>query len=476
MITACVIVIIAWGALAFGAVYSWAYTPLLAACALTGAAGLFRARAIPMAGSSLAVLIALLAVMTAGLAQLVPLPPAVLRTISPATYAFLKNYSLSYAVSPSPHALSIDPPQTLLGLAFVGAFILFLAGTVRAFSRTGVRRVVAAILVFGGILALIGIVQKAVLGDHTYMGMKIYGFWTPESTLVTPFGPFVNRNHFAGWMLMGIPLAIGLLCAMFEEGAHLVRPGWRNRLLWLSSPEGGRLVLAGFASVLMALSLAMSMSRSGMAAFALIAMFIGWRLVMALPSTRARATAAALFLVLLVLPALWVGAGSAMDRFSGDPRGSMETRLRVWRDSRAIIRDFPIAGTGLNTFATAEVLYQGGSRATHFEEAHNDYLQLAAEGGILLVLPAAIAVALFVRGVRRRFAEDGDERTTYWIRFGAVSGIIAIALQSLVEFSLQMPGNAAFFVVLLAIALHRSPDGSSDRRSVRLQADRRGSG
>ncbi len=46
---------------------------------------------------------------------------------------------------------------------------------------------------------------------------------------------------------------------------------------------------------------------------------------------------------------------------------------------------------------------------------------------------------------------------THWIRVGATTGLIAIALQSLVEFSLQMPGNAVFAVVLLALALHETP-------------------
>jgi O-antigen ligase len=96
-------------------------------------------------------------------------------------------------------------------------------------------------------------------------------------------------------------------------------------------------------------------------------------------------------------------------------------------------------------------------RTVYFLEAHNDYLQILAEGGLLVGLPILAAVIIFAADVRRRFREAPKAGLTYWLRVGAVVGLIAVAAQSFVEFSLQMPGNAAFFVVLAAIALHRSP-------------------
>ncbi len=455
------ILIVAWGALAFGAVYPWAYAPLLAASAAAGAIGLLEpGRRMPRA--SRRVIIGLLCVGGAAAVQLVPMTPDILEAISPATAAFLRNYTLRYAVEPFAHPLSVDPAQTRRGLLFLAAFTLLLAGLARGLSRSRVRTLTVALVVLGAALAAIGILQKAILGDHTYMGMKIYGFWTPESKLVVPFGPYVNRNHFAGWMLMGLPLAIGYLCALFEEGTQR-SAGWRNRMLWLSTPSGGGALLVLTASVLMSVSLVMSMSRSGMAGFAIAALLIGGRLLLALRSATSRFIAVLALALLVIVPAVSIGIDPTVERLSTDPRGSVETRLRVWRDARSIAADFPLAGTGLNTFGTATVLYQTGSRDVHFQEAHNDYLQLAAEGGLLLALPIVVVVVLFGAAVRKRMREDAD-RTTSWIRFGAVAGIIAIALQSLVEFSLQMPGNAAMFVVLLAISIHYgarrgSPEG-----------------
>lgn len=457
MIQAGIVAIIAWGAFAFGAVYDWAYLPLLAACAIVGLLGLAWGRRAPPSAANRAVLIGLLVVLAAGLAQLVPLPSGALKTLSPATDAFLQRYDLAYAMAAFRHPLSIDPRATVLGLMFLGAFVLFLAGLLRAFARAGPRPLVPAIVVLGVLLALVAIIQKAMLGDHAYMGMKIYGFWTPESKLVVPFGPYVNRNHFAGWMLMAIPLAIGYLCALLERGTGRTRPDWRTRLLWLSTPQGGGAMLLIFAIVVMTMAVVMSMSRSGMASLAVAAVLVGWRLLRTLKTSGARLAAAALFVLLIAVPAVWLGLGATVERFSSDSRGSIDTRLRAWRDTRTIIRDFPLAGTGLNTFGTAMVVYQSGSRDVHFQESHNDYLQLLAEGGLLLGIPIVAACVLFVRAVRRRFREGRDDRTTAWIRFGAAAGVLAIAIQSLVEFSLQMPGNAAFFVVLIAIAMHRPP-------------------
>ena len=90
------------------------------------------------------------------------------------------------------------------------------------------------------------------------------------------------------------------------------------------------------------------------------------------------------------------------------------------------------------------MVYQEHELTLHFAEAHNDYLQLAAEGGLLLTIPAALCVASFVIAVRRRFSDE-QSIGAYWLRVGAVTGLVAIGLQETVDFSLQMPGNAALF-------------------------------
>src|SRR5207253_1103441 len=163
---------------------------------------------------------------------------------------------------------------------------------------------------------------------------------------------FVNRNHFAGWMLMGLPLTFGLLCAMLSRAMRGVRPYWRDRLMWLSTPDASLILLTGAAPIVMAISLVLTLSLSVMTALA------------------------------------------------------------------AAIARFPLTGTGLNTYGVATILYQRHDLEHHYEQAHNDYLQLMAEGGVLLAVPAALCLGVFAHTVRRRF-RDETSTTAYWLRVGA---------------------------------------------------------
>jgi O-antigen ligase len=110
------------------------------------------------------------------------------------------------------------------------------------------------------------------------------------------------------------------------------------------------------------------------------------------------------------------------------------------------------------------LVYQTAGREEIYLQAHNDYVQVAAEGGLLLVVPAAILLTYIIRTIWRRMRGGDDSVLSGWLRAGAVAGLVGIAAQSLVEFSLQMPGNAVWFVLLAAIAMHRPSRSSSARR------------
>jgi O-antigen ligase len=96
-------------------------------------------------------------------------------------------------------------------------------------------------------------------------------------------------------------------------------------------------------------------------------------------------------------------------------------------------------------------------------QAHNDYLQLAVEGGLLLTIPALLLIAAVGRAIVRALRVPQDERT-WWIRMGAVAGIIGIAVQEISEFSLQIPAVSLLFVTCVAIAIHEADDRASARK------------
>jgi O-antigen ligase len=257
-------------------------------------------------------------------------------------------------------------------------------------------------------------------------------------------------------MLMGLPLTLGLICADLAHAMRDVKPGFRNRVLWFSSPDASRLILLGLAAMMMALSLVLTMSRSGISALAL-ALLITGAFVMRRQQGRGRRAAGAAYLLLLAIVVVgWVGADRIAHRFAQADWAELNKRRGAWADALSIAGRFPLAGTGLNTYATTMLLYQQHDLKWHYEQAHNDYLQLLAEGGLLVGVPVVAALGAFAVLVRRRF-RDETSTTSYWIRAGAATGLVAIALQETVEFTLQMPGNAALFAVLCGIALHPTP-------------------
>ena len=440
--------ILAWGALAFGAVYAWAYWPLAVVSVLCGAIALSAHTHAPRLPSA-AVVISVAAIAVAVVVQLIPLPASVLAVVSPRAGDLLSELDILFAAQAiDGHAMSIAPRATITALALYAAFAALMLGVARAVSQTGPRRIVACIAGLGTVLAMIGVIQRP------FYDGQIYGFWTPVMT-GSPFGPFVNKNHFAGWMLMALPVTFGLLCASVARAIRGVRTDWRRRVLWLSSAEGSHVLILAAAAAVMTLSLVLTMSRSAIVAFAASVSITSWWAIRRLPAGWGRFVVAGYFVGLVVFGVGWVGMDAVVARFGSANPATINERLPIWQDTWRIIADFWLTGSGLNTYGVATLFYQTSVPDFHLREAHNDYLQLAAEGGLLLGLPILCTIATLARDVRRRFADSTG--SSYWIRLGAVTGLIAVAFQSTVEFSLQMPGNAALAAVLVGIALHRNP-------------------
>jgi hypothetical protein len=451
------VLVLAWGALSFGAVYPWAYWPLTIACAAIGLLSLTitpphtrQSWRLPAVLAAIVVFVAL---------QVVPIAGPRLARWSPARGAFLKQFDVLYSLSggTTPHAMSINPHATTVALAVLVAFSLLLVGATRLLSVVGAKGFVKGIVGFGLLLALIAIVQNMAFAAQAGEGrtVYIYGFW-PDPYANKPFGPFINKNNFAGWMIMAMPLALGYAVSVAAGSLSGVYPDWRSRVLWLSSRQAARAILAALAAFGMGIALVMSMSRSGMVACAVAIVAAAWCVPARPRAWRARLAPVGASLLLLGGLSVWVGTDVIAQRFVDGTDATMMGRFGAWKDAMSIISDFPVVGTGVNAFSTAMVVYQRSDPNNFWEEAHNDYLQIVAEGGLILSALVLIAIVVIVVDIRARFTEDGTSPAR-WLRVGAVTGLGAIALQEIVEFSLQIPGNAVLFVALLAIARHRPP-------------------
>jgi O-antigen ligase len=130
-----------------------------------------------------------------------------------------------------------------------------------------------------------------------------------------------------------------------------------------------------------------------------------------------------------------------------------EGRSVIWHDTMPLVRDFWLAGTGVGTYGTAMIVYQQADRNfVHFNQAHNHYLQVLAEGGVLLWGICAAAAFLFVRAARQRLR--ADRTGMLWLRVGAAAGLVGLAVSSIWETAARMPANAVLAAVAAAIVLH----------------------
>lgn len=444
-----VVAMMAWAIFAFGAVYAWSAVPLIALAAL------LVARVPPTSGSTRDTRTldgCLLGSVAAVALQLLPLPAAVRTAVSPHADHVVSALELLPDHADAWRPISISPAATAYAFALISTALVVFWTTRRCASHGRARWIVRQIAFTGFAAALIAIAFRA-RGNPTL----IYGFWHPIDDGAHPFGPFVNRNHFATWVLMACPLAIGYVAATFKT-VKGVRPAGAvlvAALKWFGT--GAAWVSA--ATVVMIIALLVSTSRSGV--IALLGTLLGVATLAHGRFTRRTAFLSVTAVVIIAaITSAYADTRALVDRFEGVRETGTEGRTQIWHDTIDVIRDFPLTGVGIGGYPHAMLLYQQGDRSRFANQAHNQYLHLVGEGGLLVGLPAALSIVAFVRLFRTRLAQDRSSMV--WLRIGAVAAICAVAIQGLWETGLRIPANGILFAVAAGIAVHRP---ASDRGS-----------
>jgi O-antigen ligase len=337
------------------------------------------------------------------------------------------------ALSQALLGLSVAPTWTIDAVLVLTAM---LAVTVlvsdRAGDRDAAQRLAWAVLVACAAQAVFGAVQWS-MGPG-----RIYGRATPIVTM--PFGSFVNHNHFAGLLEMGVALAVGL--ALGHAGQQ-------------GGPTPRSIALGGLALGLAAAHLA-SRSRGGVLALAggLAVLALAW--VMA--ARRGRAVAAGLAgagaLGVLAFGLAVIPQSSRQHLasvLSGPSDLSGEYRVDMARATLDLAVSRPLLGSGLGAYADAVPAFKrahGNVRTTH---AESDVLELLAEGGLAgLLLVVWFALGSW-RGLADRLA-NGRDPWRKGLAVGALAGVVALLAHSLVDFNLRIPSNALAFAILLGLA------------------------
>ncbi len=371
-----------------------------------------------------------------GLVQIVPLPQAVVGVLSPAAYRVYRYYSAG-ATGFMP--LSLDTYRTTIELLKESAALIVFLIVMRNCREAGVlRRMMRYLVVAGFCISIFAIVQKATWNGYIY--------WFRELSLGgTPFGPFVNRNHFAGFIGMIIPLGLGLA---------------------LTERQKEKKVLFGFLSVVMAVALCFSLSRGGITGFfagvALFAFLAGKDRVQ-----KRGVWVIGLFLIVLLTYLLYFGVEPIVERFYKTDI-TTEQRLTVWTATIGAIRDYWFAGSGPGTFMDLFPLYSPAGVQSIYDHAHNDYLEFILENGAvgtLLLGSFAVLVLLTVTG-RKVHGRNGI------MRIAALSSVFSMAVHGVFDFNLHILSNLLLFACVLgmAVGLSYGSDGLPPR-TVRAPGD-----
>jgi len=324
-------------------------------------------------------------------------------------------------------------------LKLVSYFIVFFLTAQAYRERADLVRLAWFLMFLGFIVSLLGIIQ------HFTAEGKIY--WFRELTLGgDPFGPYVNRNHFAGFVELVLPVGLALLVF---RGLH--RDAFSMVGLLTIVPLGA-LILSG--------------SRGGIVS---LAFELGVLVLLARSRKRPEGPRiAAIAIVGLAAVALiaWMGAGKAVERFS-NLRGrdvSLARRATMFRGALHVFLDHPITGAGLGTLVTVYPRYETGYDGKVVDHAHNDYIEIPAETGILGGLCCAVFLWILFREARKNFeAEQGHFSCA--LHAGAITAVGGLLLHSFVDFNLHIPSNALLFLLQSYLATSPAlPSESPGRR------------
>jgi O-antigen ligase/tetratricopeptide (TPR) repeat protein len=377
----------------------------------------------------------------------------------------LERLSKIYSTTWRP--LSIAPVLSWSGLVLFAAcgtlFMLVAFVPVGAISSTVERdwfvgTVMTVFLAVGLGMATLGLVQQA-----TWNGRILWFFvpldWGAPQPGIMPraSGPFVDPDHFAGFLAMIFPLAIS---GTFL-GSPLVSSRWSN----------GYRIACGVTSFVLMAAILLSQSRAGWMGLAL-----GVILVMFLTSgreegrersLRSRRIALVGASCMLVLAMSFIGPNgrdqlSARVQYSLDVDVALPDRTSGWAQGLKVVEDFPAVGIGLRAWPELFTRYRARPWSElYLSEAHNDYLQLIAETGMVGLVLAAWFMLRAGSFIYRRFAQLPGKIVP--VQAALVAALAIMCVVEFFDFDLQIPAIAFFFAMILGLAVRVSWSWTADQ-------------
>jgi O-antigen ligase len=354
---------------------------------------------------------------------------------------------------------SLDPFETRRFLFRLLALILFIALlTIYTSTRNRLNALVNVIIGTAAVSALFGLVERLAEG-------KAPPIDSLPGEAPMEFAQFVNRNHFALFMEMSLGLGLGIVLSGCLRGVKLYIYGAALLAIWLavvmSGSRGGLLSIVaevGTVSILCAVIREKPYSHG---------------LSKRSPRRQLILRSATILLVCtaMTLSIFLVAGESLTSRLENEPlsrelqlqKSDSTIRVRridMWAATVNLIKAHPIAGAGLGAYWVAIPHFFNYSGKKELQQAHNDYLELLAGGGLIAGGLLILFVVLFLKAaIKRLRSHDLFRRAAC---SGALTGLVAVAVHSSMDFGLHVPINTIVFAALIVIAslepMHKTGD------------------
>jgi O-antigen ligase len=338
-----------------------------------------------------------------------------------AVFGLLIISQLAFRLTAYPH-----DTVSLALLYFCYGLLCFLAG--QTLLRDAQARSLARIFsVYGAALASFALLQGISSNGKLYwIRQPRMGGWI--------YGPYVNHNHYAGLIEMLIPIPLVLALSRLASAR-------------------ARAAAAAVAAVMVS-TVFLSGSRGGMLAIVAELVILA---VLLVKQKRGLGTAIGIgvFLTIVVVLLVWVGGDALVSRMASAGLShseiSADTRFSIDRDGLRMFLKKPVLGWGLGTFPVVYPQFRTFYTNFFVNQAHNDYLQLLVEMGLLgFGTMLWFVLTLYTRALKKigNWTREVSGATT----LACVLGLSGILVHSAFDFNLQIPANAALFYVLCTIA------------------------
>jgi O-antigen ligase len=447
------LLLLAWAPLPLGSNRPWAWTVLELACFALAVAWItlwvISAAPAPVAlRRAWPAFAALGAWLGEQALHLVPQPAAWVAALSPEA-ARMHASTAVLGIANTTMTLSVDPAATraalLKGAAYACLFLLVLA-LVRTRSRL---LLLARVLVYWAVALAVAAVLLHLAG------MRVVYFGAFVDHAPQAVGPYVNRNHFAGYLEMTLAIGIGLLIAALSDRRYET---WKrflaSTLEWILS---SRMVLR-LALCILVIALTTTHSRMGNGAF-FSSLLVAGAIGIALSRHATRNTVVllvSLMIIDLAIVGSWFGVEKLAQRMQETTMQDVESREEPAAYALAIVKDYPVFGAGPGSFYAIFPRYRPETVRAFYDHAHNDYVEIAAESGLIGLAILGVFGAMSLWAALRAQWQRRDPLMR-GMSFACTMGVTSILIHSWVDFNLQIPANAAYFMVLLAlgwISLH----------------------